>query len=388
MTQHYEELVTIAPLKIIAHKSCEKLGEKINDYIVNMRKNQNNTISSNSLAHLGYDADNYLVKTICPRFGSGEAKAQIEETVRGVDLYIIADVTNCTDTYVINGKGNMYSPDDIFQDLKRIIAACNGRPHRISVIMPFLYESRQHRRTARESLDCAIALQELASMGVENIITFDAHDPRVQNAIPIKGFDNFFTAYQFIEALVNTEKDIKINNEHFMIISPDEGGMTRGVYYSSVLGVDMGMFYKRRDYSVIVDGKNPIVEHQFLGASVAGKDVYIIDDMIASGESMLDVARELKKRNARRVYLAATFGLFTAGMEVFDKAYNEGIFNRIFTTNLVKVKDETLAKPYYTKVDLSQYIALIIDTLNHDTSIDEIIDYTSLIQEIVKQHSN
>ena len=285
----------------------------------------------------------------------------------------------------MNGQETFTSPDDNFQDLKRIIQACNGQAHRINVIMPFLYESRQHRRSKLESLDCAYALQELVGMGVDNIITFDAHDPRVQNAIPIQGFDNFFTSYQFIQALFQAEPDIVINDKNTMIISPDEGGMSRSLYYASVLGVNMGMFYKRRDYTKIVDGRNPIVAHEYLGNSVEGKDVFIVDDMISSGESMLDVAAELKKRKARRVFIAVTYGLFTNGLEQFDKYYENGIIDRLFTTNLSHCPEELKSKPYYTSVDMSKYIALIIDTLNNDTSVNEILDPIERIQDLLKK---
>lgn len=379
--------VPVAPLKIIALSSCKELGEMVDQHLVKSRREQLSE-KHTDLSIIGYEEDTYLVKHDCPRFGTGEAKGEIKESIRGKDLFILIDTVNPTNTYKMNGVLTYTSPDDNFQDLKRIIQACRGQAHRINVIMPFLYESRQHRRSKLESLDCAAALQELAAMGVSNIITFDAHDPRVQNAIPIQGFDNFFTSYQFIQALFEAEPDIVINDANTMIISPDEGGMSRSLYYASVLGVNMGMFYKRRDYTTVVDGRNPIVAHEYLGNSVEGKDVFIVDDMISSGESMLDVAQELKKRKARRVFIAVTYGLFTNGFEQFDKYYKDGIIDRIFTTNLSHCPEELKSKPYYKSVDLSKYIALIIDTLNNDTSVNEILDPIARIQDLIKKHSD
>lgn len=376
--------VPVAPLKIIALSSCKELGEMVDQHLVNSRRQQLSQ-KHTDLSIIGYEADTYLTVHNCPRFGSGEAKGEIHESIRGKDLFILIDTVNTTNTYKMNGQETFTSPDDNFQDLKRIIQACNGQAHRINVIMPFLYESRQHRRSKLESLDCAYALQELVGMGVDNIITFDAHDPRVQNAIPIQGFDNFFTSYQFIQALFQAEPDIVIDDKNTMIISPDEGGMSRSLYYASVLGVNMGMFYKRRDYTKIVDGRNPIVAHEYLGNSVEGKDVFIVDDMISSGESMLDVAAELKKRKARRVFIAVTYGLFTNGLEQFDKYYENGIIDRLFTTNLSHCPEELKSKPYYTSVDMSKYIALIIDTLNNDTSVNEILDPIERIQDLLKK---
>lgn len=378
--------VPVAPLKIIALSSCGELGDMVDHHLVNSRKQQLSQ-EHTDLSIIGYDTDSYLVKHDCPRFGTGEAKAEIKESVRGNDLFILIDTVNTTNSYKMNGAMTLTSPDDNFQDLKRVIQACSGQAHRINVIMPFLYESRQHRRSKLESLDCAVALQELVSMGVSNIITFDAHDPRVQNAIPIQGFDNFFTSYQFIQALFEAEPDIVIDSHNTMIISPDEGGMSRSLYYASVLGVNMGMFYKRRDYTTVVDGRNPIVAHEYLGNSVEGKDVFIVDDMISSGESMLDVALELKKRKARRVFIAVTYGLFTNGFEQFDQYYKDGIIDRLFTTNLSHCPEELTQKPYYTCVDLSKYIALIIDTLNNDTSVNEILDPIARIQDLIKKHT-
>lgn len=381
------ETIPIAPLKIIALENIKELGEKVNQYIVNSRHDQLKNNTSKTLC-LGYQKDSYLVNYSIPRFGSGEAKAVINETIRGADLFIIADVMNYSKMYQIFDTDNHKSPDDHFQDLKRIIAAAKiSKVKRITVILPFLYESRQHRRDKLESLDCAYALQELSQMGVENIITFDAHDARVQNAIPIRGFDNFYTSYQFIRDLLRYEPDIKIDKEHLMMISPDEGGMTRAVYYANVLGIEMGMFYKRRDYSTIVDGRNPILSHEFLGSSVEGKDVFIVDDMISSGDSILEVAAELKKRNAARVFIGATFGLFCNGLERFDKAYEEKIFDRIFTTNLIYNPPELLDKPYYHNVDLHRYMSLIIESLNHDTSINDIISHPALIKDLLDAHN-
>lgn len=380
-----KETIPVAPLKIITQDGFRTLAEKINTLIVDARHAQV-CEHKTSLAYLGYEADTYLVDACCSRFGSGEAKASIYGSIQGTDLYILSDVVNYNKSYKLAGYDNMMSPDDHFQDLKRVIDACNGKAHRINVIIPYLYEGRQHRRCNLESLDSASALQELANMGVKNIITFDAHDPRVQNAIPLEGFDNFYTSYQFIQAILATEKGLKLDNEHLMIISPDEGGMTRAVYYANILGVDIGMFYKRRDFSVVTNGKNPIVAHEFLGSNVEGKTVLIIDDMISSGESILEVAAELKKRKAAKIFLIATFGLFTEGYDKFDDYYKEGIIDRIFTTNLTYCPSELMSKPYYTNVDVSRYIALIIDTINHDNSIDGILNSTTRIKEILAEY--
>ena len=320
------------------------------------------------------------MNTKCSRFGSGEAKGTILDSIRGKDLYLLVDVTNYSIEYSLCGHMNKMSPDDHYSDLKRIITAAAGKARRINVIMPFLYESRQHKRTSRESLDCAVALQELHALGVENIITFDAHDPRVQNAIPNSGFDSIQPTYQFIKALFNNVPDLQVDSEHMMIISPDEGAMGRAVYYSNVLGLDMGMFYKRRDYSRVVNGRNPIVAHEFLGSSVEGKDVFIVDDMISSGESMLDVAKELKKRKANRVFVAATFGLFTNGLKQFDEYYEQGLISKVLTTNVIYQTPDLLSRPYYINVDLSKYIALMIDKLNYDHSISELLDPNAKIQ--------
>ena len=372
-------------LGLIPLKSCEELGAKVDKYLVGWREKREHA-HQNEAAFNGYHRDSYIISTSVPRFGTGEAKGVIKESVRGYDLYLMVDVTNYSLTYSVSGHQNHMSPDDHYADLKRIIAAVGGKARRITAIIPFLYESRQHKRTARESLDCALALQELTAMGVDNIITFDAHDPRVQNAIPLKGFETVQPAYQFIKGILKNCDDLKIDNDHLMIISPDEGGTNRAVYLANVLGVDMGMFYKRRDYSKIVDGRNPIVAHEFLGTSVAGKDVIIIDDMISSGESMIDVATELKKRNANRIFVVSTFGLFTNGLERFDKAVEEGIIYKVVTTNLTYQTPELLSKPYYINCDMSKYIAYIIDTLNHDSSISDLLNPYDRIQKLVSTY--
>ena len=380
-----ESGLPVAPLKIGALESCRELGEKVNDYIVQFRKS---TMDKNTDSPLYYNylRDNYLIDCPCPRFGSGEAKGLLTESIRGTDLFLMVDVCNHSLTYSVNGHLNHMSPDDHFQDLKRIIAAANGKAHRVNVLMPFLYESRQHKRTKRESLDSALALQELIDMGVSNIFTFDAHDPRVQNSIPLHGFDSFNPHYQYIKALTQAAPDLKIDKDHLMVISPDEGALDRAIYFASVLGVDTGMFYKRRDYSTIVNGKNPIVAHEFLGDNIEGKDVVIIDDMISSGESMIDVATELKRRKANRIFVAATFGLFTNGLEKFDKAFESGLIYRVMTTNLVYQPEELLSKEYYINVDMSKYIALLINTLNHDSSIANLLDPSERIQKILKKY--
>ena len=372
-------------LGLIPLESCKELGLKVDQYIVGWREKRQHQ-HQNDPAFKGYRRDSYIISTAVPRFGTGEAKGVIKESVRGYDLYLMVDVTNYSLTYSVCGYENHMSPDDHYADLKRIIAAVGGKARRITAIIPFLYESRQHKRTARESLDCALALQELTAMGVDNIITFDAHDPRVQNAIPLKGFETVQPAYQFIKGILREVKDLKIDAEHMMIISPDEGGTNRAVYLANVLGLDMGMFYKRRDYSTVVNGKNPIVAHEFLGDSVAGKDVVIIDDMISSGESMIDVATELKKRKANRIFVVATFGLFTNGLERFDEAVADGTIYKVVTTNLTYQTPELLAKPYYINCDMSKYIAYIIDTLNHDSSISDLLNPYDRIQRLVAKY--
>ena len=372
-------------LGLIPLKSCEELGAKVDQYLVGWREKREHA-HKNEAAFKGYHRDSYIISTSVPRFGTGEAKGVIKESVRGYDLYLMVDVTNYSLTYSVSGHENHMSPDDHYADLKRIIAAVGGKARRITAIIPFLYESRQHKRTARESLDCALALQELTAMGVDNIITFDAHDPRVQNAIPLKGFETVQPAYQFIKGILKNCDDLKLDNDHLMIISPDEGGTNRAVYLANVLGVDMGMFYKRRDYSKIVDGRNPIVAHEFLGTSVEGKDVIIIDDMISSGESMIDVATELKKRKANRIFVVATFGLFTNGLDRFDKAVEDGTIYKVVTTNLTYQTPELLSRPYYINCDMSKYIALIIDTLNHDSSISDLLNPYDRIQKLVSKY--
>ena len=372
-------------LGLIPLESCKELGLKVDQYLVGWREKRQHQ-HQNDPAFKGYRRDSYIISTAVPRFGTGEAKGVIKESVRGYDLYLMVDVTNYSLTYSVCGYENHMSPDDHYADLKRIIAAVGGKARRITAIIPFLYESRQHKRTARESLDCALALQELTAMGVDNIITFDAHDPRVQNAIPLKGFETVQPAYQFIKGILREVKDLKIDAEHMMIISPDEGGTNRAVYLANVLGLDMGMFYKRRDYSKIVDGRNPIVAHEFLGSSVEGKDVIIIDDMISSGESMIDVATELKKRKANRIFVVATFGLFTNGLERFDEAVADGTIYKVVTTNRTYQTPELLAKPYYINCDMSKYIAYIIDTLNHDSSISDLLNPYDRIQRLVAKY--
>ncbi len=381
------ETIPVGPLGIIPLPSCKELGQKVNDYLVQWRRESANE-HKNTIAFQGYEQDSYLVSAKVPRFGSGEAKGIVLESVRGRDLYLMVDVCNYSLTYSLCGYENHMSPDDHYQDLKRIIAACGGKARRITVIMPFLYESRQHKRSTRESLDCALALKELVNMGVDNIITFDAHDPRVQNAIPLHGFETVQASYQFIKALLGNITDLQVDSSHMMVVSPDEGGMSRAIYIANILGLDMGMFYKRRDYTKIVNGRNPIVAHEFLGSNVEGKDIIVIDDMISSGESMIDVAGKLKDLKANRIFLFSTFGLFTNGLEKFDKAFEEGLFHRLLTTNLVYQKPELLAKPYYISCDMSKYIALLIDTLNHDASISDLLDPYGRIHRFLKKYKD
>lgn len=381
------ETIPVGPLGLIPLRSCRELGKKVDWYLAQWRKERESEHKS-TIAFMGYQKESYVIDVQTPRFGSGEGKATLEESVRGADLYMMVDVCNYNLTYSLAGMTNHMSPDDHFQDLKRVIAAAAGKARRINVIMPFLYESRQHKRSGRESLDCALALEELVSMGVENIITFDAHDPRVQNAIPLKGFETVQPIYQFIKHLLKHEEQLTIDSDHMMVISPDEGGMNRAVYFANVLGLDMGMFYKRRDYTQVVDGRNPIVDHEFLGSDVTGKDVLIIDDMISSGESILDVAKELKKRKAGKVFVCATFGLFTNGLHKIDEYYQNGLIDRILTTNLVYQSEELLKRPYYINVDMSKYIALIIDNLNHDASLSELLNPTKRINKCVENYKN
>ncbi|HNX64621.1 MAG TPA: ribose-phosphate pyrophosphokinase [Oscillospiraceae bacterium] len=366
----------VAPLGIIATESASELGEKINDYLVKWSKES------------GRGDNGFLIETQCPRFSSGDGKGLIKSTVRGADLFIIVDVGNYNCKYKMFGEENAMSPDDHYQDLKRIIQAAGGKAHRINVIMPILYGGRQHRRNYRESLDCAVALQELERMGVSNIVTFDAHDPRVHNAIPLMGFDNVIPAYQVLKSMFKNIKEINLDKNHFMIVSPDEGAINRNMYYASVLGVDLGMFYKRRDYSRIVNGRNPIVAHEYLGNSVEGKDVFIADDIISSGESMLDIAYELKKRKANRIFTYATYSIFTNGLDEFDKAYNDGIIDGVFGTNLTYRSDELKKREWFNEVDVSKYIAYFIASINHDVSISTIIDPHEKIKALLEKHKS
>ncbi len=381
-----ERAIPVADLKIVALPSAQRLAHNINGYLVGMRKNIKNNIKKDPAFH-GYIESNYMTDFECPRFGTGEGKAVFHETIRGKDLFIIADVCNHSITYNVNGYTNHMSPDDHYQDLKRTIAACNGKAHRINVIMPFLYEGRQHKRNGRESLDCALALDELRSMGVSNLITFDAHDPRVQNATPLNGFDNFTPPYQFIKALLSAESDLIVDKEHLVVISPDEGALDRAIYFATVLGVDTGMFYKRRDFSVIVNGKNPIVAHEFLGDNIEDKDVIIIDDMISSGESMLDTAKQLKGMHARRVFICCTFGLFTNGLQAFDEAYENCYFDKVITTNLAYLPPEIYQKPYFVEADMSKFVASVINFINHDVSLSNTLATTDKIHSILEAYN-
>ena len=381
------ETIPVGSLGIIALEGCRPLSEQIDKYLVRWRAERESE-HKESLAFCGYQRGSYLLQAKVPRFGSGEAKGTILESVRGFDLYLLVDVCNYSLTYRLGGQENHMSPDDHYQDLKRIIAAVGGKARRITVIMPFLYESRQHKRSNRESLDCALALQELTQMGVDNIITFDAHDPRVQNAIPLHGFETVQPAYQFIKGLLGHVSDLQIDADHMMVISPDEGGMTRAIYCANVLGLDMGMFYKRRDYTRIVNGRNPIIAHEFLGTSVEGKDMIIIDDMISSGDSVLEVAAELKSRKAHKIFVFSTFGLFTSGLDKFDRAYEDGIIDRVLTTNLIYQTSELLRREWYINCDMSKYIAYIIDTLNHDSSISDLLNPNERITSIVARYKN
>ena len=379
------ETIPVGPLGLVPLASCEALSKMVDWYLSTWR-NQNADEQTNNIVFAGYEKDSYIVKSKINRFGSGEAKGSFDESIRGMDLYLMVDVCNYSMTYSLHGMTNHMSPDDHYQDLKRIIAAAAGKARRINVIMPFLYESRQHKRTKRESMDCALALQELVSMGVDNILTFDAHDPRVQNAIPLKGFETIQPIYQFTKALLKNYPDLEVDANNMMIISPDEGAMGRAIYFANMLGLDVGMFYKRRDYTKVVNGRNPILAHEFLGSNVEGKDLIIIDDMISSGESVQDVAKELKKRKARRVFICATFGLFTNGLATFDEYYEKGIIDGILTTNVIYQSPELLQRPYYISVDMSKYIALIIDNLNHDVSISEFMTPTERINNILKKY--
>ena len=386
-TERKLDTIPVGPLGFIPVDGCQELGKKVDDYLVKWRKEETENAEGDTIFR-EYAKDSFIIDTRVPRFGSGEAKGIINESIRGKDVFLMVDVCNYHLTYSLSGKTNHMSPDDHYQNLKRVIAAISGKARRINVIMPFLYESRQHKRTSRESLDCALALQELVNMGVDNIITFDAHDPRVQNAIPLHGFETVRPTYQFVKALFRKFPDLKVDSEHMMAISPDEGATSRAIYLANVLGLDMGMFYKRRDYTKIVDGRNPIVAHEFLGSSVEGKDVIIIDDMISSGDSMIDVARQLKERKANRIFAATTFGHITNGLEAFDKAYEEGIIHGVLTTNLIYQTPELLSREWYINCDLSKYIALIIDTLNHNGSISSILDPVERIHNVMRRYNN
>lgn len=382
-----EAAIPVAPLKLIVLDSAARLGKQVNNYLVNFRRDVKN-IAKNDPAFEGYVSDNYIADATCYRFGTGEGKGVISESVRGKDLFILVDVCNHSISYTMNGYTNYKSPDDHYQDLKRIISAVNGKAHRINVIMPFLYEGRQHKRNGRESLDCAYAIEELSSMGVSNFITFDAHDPRVQNAEPLCGFDNITAPDILARALLRSENDLLIDKDHLIVISPDEGALDRAVYFANVLGVDTGMFYKRRDYSKIVNGKNPIVAHEFLGDNIDGKDVIIMDDMIASGGSMIDTAKQLKAMNAKRVYLCATFGLFTEGLSKFDEAYEKCYFDKIVTTNLTYQIPELKSRPYYVEADMSKMIASIVDFMNHDSSMSNVYTSAEKIHEILERYNS
>ena len=386
MSNDFRNLNTIpaGALGLLPLESCKGIGEEVDKYLVGWRRERKHE-HEGDITFSGYARDSYVIKASCPRFGSGEAKGTLKESVRGYDLFILVDITNYNLTYKLCGMENHMSPDNHFQDLKRIISAATGKAHRINVIMPFLYEGRQHRRKKRESLDCALALRELSDMGVANIITFDAHDPRVQNSIPLNGFDNFFPTYQFLKALIKNVDNFQVDNDHLMIISPDEGAMSRAVYFSNILGVDMGMFYKRRDYSTVVNGKNPIVAHEFLGDSVEGKDVVIIDDMISSGESMLDVAKQIKERHANRVFICTTYGLFTEGMDKFDAYYEKGWIDKVITTNLNYRIPELLTRPYYVEANMSKYLASIMDIINHDVSVEKVRSSNEKIMDLMKR---
>ena len=381
-----ENALPVAPLQIVAMDSAIKLGKSVDRYLVDFRKKMDIALKKDP-AFQGYMESSYLMDVECPRFGTGEAKAVFHESVRGKDLFILVDVCNNSITYNMNGYTNHMSPDDHYQDLKRIISAATDKARRINVMMPYLYEGRQHKRNTRESLDCAYALEELTAMGVSNIVTFDAHDPRVQNATPLCGFDNFNAYYQFLKALLNSEEDMIIDKDHTVVISPDEGALDRAIYFANVMGVDAGMFYKRRDYSTIVNGKNPIVAHEFLGENIDGKDVIIIDDIISSGESMLDTAKQLKKMNAKRIFILATFGQFNNGTEAFDTAYEQCIFDKIITTNLIYTPEAVKRKPYYLEADVSKFIAQIIDFMNHDISVSNVMTSTDKIHEVVDKYN-
>ncbi|MCR5801382.1 MAG: ribose-phosphate pyrophosphokinase [Lachnospiraceae bacterium] len=382
-----ENAMPVAPLKLIVLPSMASMGDRINRYLVEFRKQIHNDMVKSDPAFHGYQEQDYRLKYQIPRFGSGESKARLIESSRGKDIFILVDVMNHSITYEMNGYTNHMSPDDHFQDLKRVIGAIGGKATRINVIMPFLYEGRQHRRNGRESLDAAYALEELNNMGIDNFITFDAHDPRVANSIPIGGFDNFMTSYSFIKALLRNESDLLVDEDHMVVISPDEGALDRAIYFANVCGINTGMFYKRRDYTKIVNGKNPIVAHEFLGDRVDSKDVVIIDDMISSGGSMIDTARQLKEMNARRVFICTSFGLFTDGLDSFDEAYEKGYFDKVITTNLTYLPPELYDRPYFIEADMSKFIASIVDFMNHDSSMANVLDNTEKMHAILESYN-
>ena len=388
MAEHIiiEDTMPVAPLGLVIHDSCRKLGQAIDKKISEYRKHQNLNHRDTS-AFFGYEKDSYIIGCEWPRFGTGEGKSVLRDTARGRDIYILADITNHSNSFTVNGFVHYMSPDDIYMDIKRVIAAIGGKAHRITVVMPFLYESRQHKRALRESLDCAMALAELADMGVNDVITFDAHDPKVQNSIPLCGFDNFLPPYEFIRSLMHYERDLTIDKDHLVVISPDEGALDRAVYFAGVLGVNTGMFYKRRDYTKVINGKNPIVAHEFLGDEIDGKDVIIIDDMISSGQSMMDTAKQLKSMNAKRVYICCTFGLFTEGIDLFDKAYDECTFEKIICTNLCYHDPEINSRPYFIEVDMSEFLATVVDYMNHDIAMSKVHTTTEKIQEVLRRYN-
>ena len=377
-------MMPVAPLGVIAMRGCEEMGKAVNNYLTKWQVD--NSTDEKLHSFYGSEANGFLIHTNCPRFGTGEGKGMILDSVRGYDLYIICDVGAYQCTYKMYGKEVPMTPDEHYADLKRIIAAASGKAKRINVIMPMLYEGRQHRRTARESMDCALMLQELVSMGVENIITFDAHDPRVQNAIPLSGFESIMPTYQMLKAMCSTYDDLKFDKDHMMVISPDEGAISRNIYYSSAMGVDLGMFYKRRDYTRVVNGRNPIVAHEYMGDSVEGKDVFVADDIIASGDSILDLAYNLKKRKAKRVFAGATFAFFTSGLEAFNKAYEEGVIDHVFATNLTYASPEVLNAPWFSQADMSKYMAFVIATLNHDQSLSYLLDPWKRIERLLTNY--
>ena len=377
-------MMPVAPLGVIAMRGCEEMGRAVNEYL--MRWQVDNSTDEKLHSFYGSEANGFLIRTNCPRFGTGEGKGMLLDSVRGYDLYIICDVGAYQCTYKMYGKEIPMTPDEHYADLKRLIAAASGKAKRINVIMPMLYEGRQHRRTARESMDCALMLQELVSMGVENIITFDAHDPRVQNAIPLSGFESIMPTYQMLKAMTTTYNDLKLDKDHMMVVSPDEGAISRNIYYSSAMGVDLGMFYKRRDYTRVVNGRNPIIAHEYMGDSVEGKDVFVADDIIASGDSILDLAYNLKKRGAKRVFAGATFAFFTSGLDAFNKAYEEGVIDHVFATNLTYASPEMLAAPWFTQADMSKYMAFVIATLNHDQSLSYLLDPWKRIEKLLTDY--